>query len=263
MKMTQEQCEGLFHRLNQGGCPVQPNHGYKVPPFGLAIEKIPGISHSEICELLGGGTGYAIELGLRNDSDRPIDIVGFQIETPWGVPKLTLVPRWDKSMGKHSPYHFSDGHSYHELTQTYVRNHYYEGGYVLNYLFARKKSRLKPGEEVEGMLLAEDQEPIPAEYPDLARIIVTLRIFDSRRNRFEAPFRLVADRHVLRARERAKRATVSAPMPLPRRRNPLAVPVTIVDEAAERARDAELKQWIEIYGEHDVFTKERKELTRV
>jgi hypothetical protein len=229
MKMTPEHCEGLFHLLNQGGCPVQPNHGYKVSPFGLAVEKIPGYSHSEICELWGGGTGYAIELGLRNDSERPIDIVGFQIETPWGVPKLSLVPPWQKSTGKYPPYLFSDGH-------------YYDGEYVLNYLFARKKSRLQPREEIEGMLLAEDKEPIPAEYPDHARIIVTLRIFDSRRNRFEAQFRLVADRSALRVRERAKYATVS--VLLPTGRNPLAVPVTVVDEAAERARDAEISKQI-------------------
>ncbi len=229
MKMTQAQDEGLFHRLNQGGCPVQPKHGYKIAPFGLAIEKIPGISHSEICDLMCGGTGYAIELGLRNDSDRPIDIVGFQIKTPWGLPKLSLVPPWKKSLGKHSTYHFPDGN-------------YYEGEYVMNYLFARKKSRLQPGEEVEGMLLAVDKAEIPKEFPDLARIIVILRIFDSRRNRFEAQFRLVADRPVLRARERAKHATVSAP--LPTGRNPLAVPVTVMDEAAERARDFEISKQI-------------------
>src|SRR5579863_5213303 len=232
MKMTRKQCEGLVQRLNQGGCPVQPNHSYKVPPFGLAIEKIPGISHSEICDLMCGGTGYAIELGLRNDLDRPIDIVGFQVETPWGVPKLSLVPPWKKSMGKHSPYHFSDGYYYQESIERYARNHYYEGEYVLNYLFARKKSRLKPGEEVEGMLLVEDKARIPDEYPDHARIIVTPRIFDSRRNRFEAQFRLVADRSALRARERAKHATVSVPEPepllLPMDRDPLPV-----DEAAE------------------------------
>ena len=88
------------------------------------------------------------------------------------------------------------------------------------------------------MLLAVDKAEIPREFPDLARIIVILRIFDSRRNRFEAQFRLVADRPVLRATpEGQSAATVSAP--LPTGRNPLAVPVTVVDEAAERARDAE------------------------
>jgi hypothetical protein len=261
MKMTRKQCEGLFQRLNQGGCPVQPNHSYKVPPFGLAIEKIPGISHSEICDLMCGGTGYAIELGLRNDLDRPIDIVGFQIETPWGVPKLSLVPPWRKAMGKHSPYHFSDGYYYQESIERYARNHYYEGEYVVNYLFARKKSRLKPGEEVEGMLLVEDKARIPDEFPDHARIIVTVRIFDSRRNRFEAQFRLVADRSALHALERAKHATVSAPEPffLPMDRDPL--PLTVEEEAAERARKAENdKQWIEMHRKLAALAEERKQI---
>lgn len=233
-KMTREQREGLFHRLNQGGCPVQPNHDYKVPPFGLAIEKIPGYSHSEICDLRYGGTGYAIELGLRNDLDRPIDIVGFQIETPWRVPKLSLVPPWQKSAGKYSPYLFSNGN-------------YYDGEYVLNHLFARKKSRLQPREEVEGMLLAEDKEPIPAEYPDHARIIVTLRIFDSRRNRFEAQFRMVADRPALRVREKAKHATVSAP-------------VTAEEEAAERAR---CKRLLALAEERRQMAAKEKKMARV
>ncbi len=93
-----------------------------------------------------------------------------------------------------------------------------------------------------------------------ARIIVTLRIFDSRRNRFEAQFRLVADRSALRVRERTKYAAVSAPFRLPANRNPLAVPVTVVDEAAERAR---CKRLLALGEERKRMAAKEKKMARV
>ena len=84
MKQTPEQWAGLVRRLNDGGCPVLPDHGYKVSPVGLVIEKIPCMSFSSIFDLQQGGTGFAIELTLRNEAPRPINIVGYQIRTPWG-----------------------------------------------------------------------------------------------------------------------------------------------------------------------------------
>jgi hypothetical protein len=178
MNHTPEQWDGLVRRLNDGGCPVLRDHSYKISPVGLAIEKIPGMSFNQIFDLAKGGTGYEIELALRNDLDRPIDIVGYQIKTPWGIPKVSLLPAPDKSSPKYP--HYSFPHN----------GPYYEGSFVLNRFFARRKSRLHPGEEIEGVLVASSEERIPLEFPHLSRIIATLIIFDSRRNAFSAQFRL-------------------------------------------------------------------------
>ena len=55
------------------------------------------------------------------------------------------------------------------------------------------------------MFLAVDEAPIPCEFPDDALILVTLHIFDSLRNRFTAPFKVVVDRGALHVRKRAEK----------------------------------------------------------
>jgi hypothetical protein len=80
---------------------------------------------------------------------------------------------------------------------------YCESDFVLNRFFARRKSRLNPGEELEGMLVASSEEMIPVDVPHLARIIATLVMFDSRGNAFSAEFRLPVIRWEVTAREHA------------------------------------------------------------
>ena len=129
MKQTPEQWNGLVRRLNDGGCPVLPDHGYKVSPVGLAIDKIPGTSFNSIFDLKQGGTGFAIELTLRNEATRPIDIVGFRIQVPWGFPTLSLLPAPRKSSDRYPHYSFPRS------------GPYYDGGFCINRYFARRKSR--------------------------------------------------------------------------------------------------------------------------
>jgi len=196
VKQTPEQWDGLVRRLNQGGCPVLSDHGYKISPVGLAIEKIPGMSFNSIFDLKQGGAGYQIELTLRNDASRPIDIVGFQIQTPWGVPPLSLIPAATRSSAWYGLYRFPEP------------GPYYDAEWVINRMFARRKSRLQPGAPpVEGVLVASSEEPIPEDIPHLARIIVTLSVFDSRCNTYSTQFRLPVDRRARVARGKMSRAT--------------------------------------------------------
>jgi hypothetical protein len=188
MTQSRDQWDELARRLNAGGCPVLSEHGYRVAPVGLAIEKIPGPSFNSIFDLKQGGTGYSIELTLRNEASRAIDVVGWRIKTPWGLPKLTLLPAPKKSSNWYPHYSFPEP------------GPYYEGGFVVNPFFARRKSRLQPKEEIEGVLVASSEEAIPLEIAHLARIIVTLVVFDSRRNAFSAQFRLPVNRRELIAR---------------------------------------------------------------
>jgi hypothetical protein len=197
MKPTPEQWDSLVRRLNEGGCPVLSDHGYKISPVGLAIEKIPGTSFSSVFDLKHGGTGFAIECTLRNDASRPIDMVGYRIQTPWGAPPLSLLPPAKRSSQWYGLYCFPD-----------PPDPFYEAEWVINRYFARRKSRLQPGEPpIEGVLVASSQEPIPQDIPHLARIIVTLSIFDSRRNTFATQFRLPVDRRNRIAREKMSQAT--------------------------------------------------------
>jgi hypothetical protein len=188
-KLTKEQLAGLFVRLNDGGCPVQRDHGYKISPMFLSIEKIPGLGCNEMFDLRQGGTGCAIEFLLLNKADWPIDIQGCQIEAPGGVPKLSLLPAPRKSAPHYPHYRFPD------------YGPYYDQEWVVNPFFARRKSRLNPGDKIEGVLVASSKELIPLEIPHLARVTVTLVVFDTRGNAFSAQFRLPVDRRALIARQ--------------------------------------------------------------
>jgi hypothetical protein len=195
MKQTPEEWDGLVRRLNRGGCPVLSDHGYKISPVGLAIEKIPGTSYNSVFDLKQGGTGFGIECTLRNDASRPIDLVGFQIQTPWGTPPLSLVPPAPRSSAWYGLYRFPEP------------GPYYEGDWVINRYFALRKNRLQPDQEIEGVLVTSSVEPIPLDIPHLARIIVTLSVFDSRRNTYSTQFRLPVDRRARVARGKMSRAT--------------------------------------------------------
>jgi hypothetical protein len=187
---TPEQWDGLFRRLSEGGCPVLRDHAYKISPVGLSIETMPGMGLNEIFDLADGGTGYAIEVVLRNDSGRPIDILGFQIKTPWGIPKVSLVPAPRISSPKYPTYTFPG------------LSRYYDGDNVINHIFARQKTRLNPRQEIEGVIVLSSKEPMPTELQQYARTFVTLCIFDTRGNAYSAQFRLIVDRSELIARKR-------------------------------------------------------------
>jgi len=190
MKLTPEYEDALRRRLNDGGCPVLRNNGYKIRPVGLAIESIPGATFNRIFPLVHGGTGYYFDVVLRNESDHPITLWGFQIKTPWGVPRISLLPAPKKSSERYPLYCFPEP------------GPYCEGEYALNPFFARHK-RLLPGEEFEGSLLASSKERIPADIAHLAAFFVTLTIFDSSRNGFSGRFGLRVYRSEVVAREYA------------------------------------------------------------
>lgn len=191
MKYTPEQEDALVRRLNDGGCPVLRDHGYKIRPIGLAIEGIPGLNFNRVFTLAQGGTGYYTELVLRNETNHPITVQGFQIQTPWGVPRISLLAAPEKSSDKYPQYCFPEP------------GPYYDSEYVLNPLFARH-GQVMPGEELEGCLVLSSEERIPAEIAHLAPIVSTLTIFDSCRNAFSAPFGLRTYRDEVVAREYAE-----------------------------------------------------------
>lgn len=144
---------------------------------------------NRIFDLEPGGTGYAIEFLLRSVVTRNIFIRECQIETPWGrLSKRSLLAASKKSSHTYGNYVFPGGE-------------YYDGEYVVNQCFARSKSLLGPGEQIEGVLLATDDVPVPEKYPDRARVPVKLCIIDTRGNIFAARFQLPLDRSALLGRK--------------------------------------------------------------
>jgi len=190
MKQTSEKWDSLVQRLNQGGCPVLANHGYKVTPVGLAVEPIPGMNFSRIFDLNEGGSGYAIEVTLRNDASRAIDIVGFRIRTPWGIPKLTLLQAPNYAFPEPCPS--------------------YDADFVINAYFQKCKSRLQPGKEIAGLLVASSEDEIAEEIQNFAPVFLALDVFDSRRNVFSGQFGVRVDRRERIARELRNQKTQSA-----------------------------------------------------
>ncbi len=191
MKYTTEQEDALVRQLKDGGCPVLRDNGYKIRPVGLAIEGIPGPTFNQIFPLTHGGTGYHIEVVLRNETNHPIKVQGFEIKTPWGIPRISLLPAPKKSSDKYPNYCFPEP------------GPYYDGEYVLNPYFAQHR-QLMPGEQIEGSVVASSEDRIPAEIAHLAHVFVTLTIYDSRQNEFSGQFGLRAYRPEVVAREYAE-----------------------------------------------------------
>ena len=77
--------------LNDGGCPVLRDHGYKIRPAGLAIKSIPSLNFNRMFTLAHGGTGYYFDAVLRNENDHPITLWGFQIN-PFFARHKSLLP---------------------------------------------------------------------------------------------------------------------------------------------------------------------------
>lgn len=193
-RFTEEQLEGLSRRLRQGGCPVLQDHGYEMPPVGLAIEVRPLSILNQVCDLVAGGMCYVVEFALHNVLDRPLDVQGFQLVTPWGTPQLSLLPAPRKSSFSWPQYILPD------------RSHYFDADYMLNPIFARHKTRLGPDVRVQGLLVALVEGSIPEEITDRTHIPVTLAVFDSRKNRYPARTGLWVDRGALRIRKREAEA---------------------------------------------------------
>lgn len=232
MKQTPEQRDALRRLLTDAGCPVLRDPGYKIAPIGLVIEIIPGMSFSSIFELAQGGTGYAIEFVLRNEAKRPIDIEGFQIRMSWGIPKVSLLPPPVRSSPKYPHYSFPEP------------GPYYDADWILNRFFARRKSRLNPNQELEGVLVASSAERIPVEIQHLARVIATLVIFDSRQNSFSTRFKLPVIRDQFVGREDSDRARNASKAEDVRRhggtsRHPLVAPPSPLPTAAEELKKVE------------------------
>jgi hypothetical protein len=198
MKRPKEQLQdNLAHLLIQGGCPVQIDTGFRVPPSGLLIEQVPEVGLNMIFDLANGGTGFLLDIHIKNERHDPVWLDGFQIEDAWGRVTKSLVAAPSKSDMKY-PYY-----SYPDSTLAF------DGEIVVNRFFTTRR-RLIRKDEICGLLMALSTDSIPNEVEQNARVVVTFSVFDRRGTPFSKNFLLAVDRTERMIQERKKQAQIAA-----------------------------------------------------
>jgi hypothetical protein len=178
----EEQQLNLAHLLNRAGCPVQMDTGFHAPPTGLVIEQVPEVGLNTVFDLANGGTGFVLDVLIKNERHDPVWLEGFQIESPWGhvVTSLVAAPKkWD---ARYPYYCFPDD-----------SGPAFDGTIVVNRFFTTRR-RLNRNDEICGLLMALNTDSIPDEVEHNARALVTFSVFDRRGTRFSKNFRLAVDR---------------------------------------------------------------------
>jgi hypothetical protein len=181
MKRLKEQQDDLAHLLIQGGCPVQIDTGFHASPSGLLIEQVPELGLNAVFDLVNGGTGFLLDILVKNERHDPVWLDGCQIEDPWGHVTKSLVAAPSKSDVKYPYYCYVDS--------TLA----FDGEIVVNRFFSTRR-RLNQNAEICGLLMALSTDSIPDEVEHNARVCVTLSVFDRRGTRFSKNFRLAVDR---------------------------------------------------------------------
>jgi len=138
-----------------------------------------------------------MELRVSSELNLPVRIRRVKVETPWGLREVELLPDPAIRVRTYEYYEFPESRlSFHREV---VANDFLSG-----------RITLKPGEQVRGLLLAVDDKPIPAKFPEHGRTEVKLIICDERGNTFSSKFKLCVDRSASVARERKIQAAAAS-----------------------------------------------------
>jgi hypothetical protein len=178
--------------LRENGCPVQPESHHGVLPPELAIIQVPLDMVNVVFDLESGAAAYILDADLTTNRARPIRFSGVQIRPPWEGSRISLLRDDLRYRTKGGFYQFPG-----------AAGPYFEGSEVLNRLLSGK-GRLNRPDGVEGLILAIDPHPIPADVSDRSRIVVKLTLFDGAGNGFSLNFRLFVFRSAVCARKRAE-----------------------------------------------------------
>lgn len=196
-KMKQQDYVVLAQHIIDLGCPLDLCAGYRDTPAGLKFEQLPTLGTNQLFDLDGGGTGFVMDLWMSSELNLPMRIRQVQIETPWGLRDIELLPDPAKRIRTYQYYDFPAS------TLGFHRD-------VVVNDFLSGKCSLEPGGEVQGLLLAVDDGPIPDEYSDHGQAIVKVFIFDERGNRFASQFRLCVERSVAFTRDRLRKSLAAS-----------------------------------------------------
>lgn len=194
-KMTEQEFAALTQHLIELGCPLERSAGYRDTP-GLKLEQVPSLGTNQVFDLDDGRAGFVMDVRIWSELNLPVRIRQVRIDTPWGLREIELLP--DPAI-RVSTYQYYD---FPKSTLSFHRE-------VVVNDFVSGRTTLKPGEQVQGLLLAVDDKPIPDEFPEQGRTEVNLVIFDERGNTFSSKFKLCVDRSASVVRERKIRAAAA------------------------------------------------------
>jgi hypothetical protein len=148
-RCKEEQQLNLAHLLNRAGCPVQTDTGFQAPPTGLLIEQVPEVGLNTVFDLANGGTGFVLDILIKNERHDAIWLDGFQIEGPWGHVTKSLIAAPRKSDGRYPYYCFPND-----------SGPAFEGAIVVNRFFTTRR-RLDGKDEICGLLIGIGQRIDP------------------------------------------------------------------------------------------------------
>ena len=171
--MPQGELSKSFEALRRGGIPLDDEvvKSVKAASRGLRLYQTGTPVDSNIFDLDSGGAGYILSIAIRNAADRVIRPVACRLKTPWGEARLRWLEDPLRRVPREYSYSFPAGGLYG-----------FEREAVLNH-FLNRKTRLYPGDMVEGFLLGVGEECISDEYHDRRRLVTQLSVYDERGNR--------------------------------------------------------------------------------
>lgn len=182
----------VFSELRAAGIPLDDEVGreLKAGSLGLSIYQVtPG----RIFALDGGGTGYMVGVGIRNDSHRIMSPHAFRLEIPWEEERFAWLEPSSLRTPPRKIYRWP-GENSGGLPAGEVLNHR---------LGARGK--LFPGDRFEGYLLGVGDAAIPQTFLDGQFAMTKLSIFDGRGDGYQADLRLRVSRSHLVAQQSVER----------------------------------------------------------
>src|SRR5579862_8587115 len=138
---------------------------------GLYIDQDFNIPQTIIFDTKSGGTGVQIGLSIQNRTDRTIRLCTARLDIPW-CSQL----HWLEDPVRRAPAKLF-------YTVPICGSLKLERDSVLNHRLG-PRSKLHPGDRLEGFLLGVAPERIPEEYLDRKLFIAKLSIFDSRNNTY-------------------------------------------------------------------------------
>jgi hypothetical protein len=188
-RMKEHEYFALTQHLRELGCPLDLNNGYRDTPAGLKFRQILPSGANCVFDLDDSGSGYIMDMRFSSELNLPMRIRRVKLRTPWGLRDIALLPDPSKRARGYECYDFpGGGPAFHRDA---VINDFLSG-----------KGTLSSGGEIEGLLLAVDEKPIPDEYPEHGQTEVELSITDERGNTFSSKFKLCVDRGATFSRER-------------------------------------------------------------
>lgn len=171
-KTTTQEDHQCFDKLLIGGIPLDEEHlgEIRTTSRGLGLRQADTLIDTSIFELNSGDTGFMLSIAIYDDSDRTLRHAEARLKLPWWEPRIRWL--WDpaRQVPRQFTYEFPAS-SLVGIARDAVLNH------------RLGKTKIVPGDSIEGLFLAVGGETIPDEYQDRQCVVAQFSLFDARGNR--------------------------------------------------------------------------------